>query len=181
MMPETLADVARRSRILLDEAAVSAAVGRLAGDLSERLAGRDVLCLVVLKGGIVFAGQLLPRLKAVLRLDYVHVSRYGAAITGDELRWFHDVPEDVAGQTVLILDDIFDQGYTLEAIRKRCLERGSAEVVTAVLVRKRHERPVARLQPDFVGLDCEDLYVYGCGMDYQGYGRNLPAIYAVDG
>lgn len=167
-------------RELISATAVDAAIARLGAELSVRLSGREVVCLVVLNGGLVFAGKLLPRLELQLRLDYVHVSRYGDATRGNELRWIHDVPEEVAGQTVLLLDDIYDQGYTLEALVERCLARGASEVVSAVLVHKHHPRPCAALRPDFVGLECEDLFIFGCGMDYQGYGRNLPAIHVLD-
>jgi len=179
-MPAYLQSMVVRSRMVWDEAHVGAAIERLAESITARLSGRDVVVLVVLNGGVVFAGQLLPRLSIAMRLDYVHATRYDDGLTGSELRWIHDVPNTVLGKTVLVLDDIHDQGVTLEAIVDRCRQNGASEVVTAVLVQKRHKRSRVGLQPDFVGLECEDLYVYGYGMDLHGYGRNFPAIYGVE-
>ena len=83
------------------------------------------------------------------------------------------------GSVVLVVDDIFDEGDTLKAILDQVRRQGAAAVYSAVLVNKRHERKVPGLTVDFVGLDVPDRYVFGCGMDYKEYWRQLPAIYAV--
>lgn len=80
---------------------------------------------------------------------------------------------------MLVIDDIFDEGDTLKAIVAEVRRQGAAAVYSAVLVNKRHDRKAAGLTVDFVGLEVPDRYVFGCGMDYKEYWRNLPAIYAV--
>ncbi len=80
---------------------------------------------------------------------------------------------------MLVVDDIYDEGDTLKAILDEVRREGAAEVYSAVLVNKQHDRKVAGLTVDFVGLDVPDRYVFGCGMDYQEYWRQLPAIYAI--
>ncbi|MFZ1861483.1 MAG: phosphoribosyltransferase family protein, partial [Candidatus Competibacter sp.] len=95
------------------------------------------------------------------------------------IKWLAGPRPEVAGQVVLVVDDIFDEGDTLKAILAEIRRREAKAVYSAVLVDKRHDRKVAGLTVDFVGLEVPDRYVFGCGMDYHDYWRNLPAIYAV--
>ncbi|MDS4039831.1 MAG: phosphoribosyltransferase family protein, partial [Candidatus Competibacter sp.] len=97
---------------------------------------------------------------------------------GGEMDWIAPPRPEVAGQVVLVVDDIFDEGDTLEAILAEVRRRGATAVYSAVLVDKRHDRKVSGLTVDFVGLEVPDRYVFGCGMDYKEYWRQLPAIYA---
>jgi len=80
---------------------------------------------------------------------------------------------------VLIVDDILDEGVTLRAVADYCRDAGAREVRVAVLVQKLHDRNQVGVRPDFKGLDVPDRYVFGCGMDYREYFRNLTAIYAL--
>ncbi|MDR2000415.1 MAG: hypoxanthine-guanine phosphoribosyltransferase [Zoogloeaceae bacterium] len=161
-------------------AEVTQAIDRLAAEITARLANAHPLALTVMTGGIIFAGQLLPRLPFPLEHDYLHLTRYGAATSGGELHWLAEPRTPVAGRTVLVLDDILDEGITLAAIKTRLLAQGASECLIAVLSEKDlpHPKPV---QPDFVGLRLPNRYVFGCGMDVSGAWRNLPAIYAVKG
>src|SRR3989338_8995679 len=96
---------------------VQAAIARIASEIEARLAKTYPVVLVVMGGAVVFAGQLLPRLRFPLDLDYVHATRYGAATAGGGIAWRVSPPEEVRGRTVLLLDDILDHGKTLRAIR----------------------------------------------------------------
>ncbi len=89
---------------------------------------------------------------------------------------------DMRGRTVLLLDDILDEGVTLDALARYCREQGAAEVLLGVLVEKLHLRKVRPgMRADFSGLDVGDRFLFGYGMDYKGYWRNAPGIYAVKG
>jgi hypoxanthine phosphoribosyltransferase len=159
---------------------VQAAIDRLAAEITQSMAGEYPLVLVVMGGAVVFAGQLLPRLRLPLDFDYVHATRYGAAIQGSGIDWKVTPPEHVRGRTVLVLDDILDGGETLRAISDRLLALGAKRVRCAVLV----EKVLSRAKPiaaDFVGLRIPDRFVFGCGMDAKGYWRNLPEIRAIKG
>lgn len=158
---------------------VQAAIERLSQNITERLAGANPVVLCVLNGGVVFTGQLLPHLPFPLELDYLHVTRYRGKNIGAEIEWVVTPRSDLAGRTVLIIDDIFDQGFTLEAIVEYCRRAGAEKVYSTVLVEKQHRRAKAPLRPDFVGLTTSDLYVFGAGMDYRGYWRNAPGIYGI--
>jgi hypoxanthine phosphoribosyltransferase len=129
-------------------------------------------------GAVVFSGLLLPKLNFPLEFDYVQASRYRNKTQGQQLVWTVEPRENVRGRTVLLLDDILDEGHTLAAIKHKCLAQGAAKVVIAVLV----EKQLAQAKPilaDFVGLTVPDRYVFGCGMDVYGWWRNLPAIHAL--
>lgn len=159
--------------------AVDAAIDRIAQELTAALAEAEPVVMCVMTGGLFFSGQLLGRLAFPLHLDYVHASRYQNNTAGTELSWQAQPKMDLTGRTVLLLDDILDEGITLLAIKERCLALGAKAVLTAVLVEKNlpHAKP---MQADFVGLTVPNRYVFGCGMDAYGWWRNLPAIYALN-
>jgi len=166
------------SDLVCAERDVQAAIERLAAEIGERLRDAYPLVLVVMGGAVVFAGQLLPRLRFPLDLDYVHATRYGAATSGGGIAWRVSPPEDVRGRTVLLLDDILDHGKTLCAIRDQLLSQGAAKVLSVVLVEK--ELPLPKpISADFVGVRIPDRFVFGCGMDAKGFWRNLPEIRAM--
>lgn len=157
---------------------VSAAIRRMAQAISTVLGDADPLVLSVMGGAVFFTGQLLPLLPFLLDFDYVQASRYRNRIQGQDIHWRVPPGDNVRGRTVLLLDDILDEGITLAAVRDKCLEAGALRVLVAVLTEKdlAHSKPI---KADFVGLVVPDRYVFGCGMDVHGRWRNLPAIYAL--
>lgn len=159
-------------------ACVTAEISRIAREITALLAERHPLVLAVMRGSVIFSGQLLPQLKFPLHFDYLDVTRYGSATVGGRIEWKVSPGTAVAGRVVLVLDDILDEGHTLAAVRDKLLESGAAEVHAAVLAQKDTGRtkPIAA---DFVGVTVPNRYVFGCGMDVHGAWRNLPAIYAV--
>jgi hypoxanthine phosphoribosyltransferase len=161
-------------------AEVEAAISRLAAEIQQQFRDRYPLVLVVMGGAVVFAGQLLPRLRLPLDLDYIHVSRYGAATKASGIDWRVEPPHSARGRAVLVLDDILDGGHTMCAIRDRLLALGASSFHCAVLVEKilQERKPIVA---DFVGLRIPDRFVFGCGMDAQGFWRNLPEIRAMRG
>ena len=171
-------DFLERSDLIASADEVQAAVQRVAAEIERRLARAYPLVLVVMGGAVVFAGQLLPRLRFPLDFDYVHASRYGAETSGARVEWRVKPPALVRGRAVLVLDDILDHGETMRAIRDGLLEMGATSFHCAVLVEKMldKERPISA---DFIGLRIPDRFVFGCGMDAKGYWRNLPEIRAM--
>ena len=168
------------SDLLAPEAAVRAAITRVASEIQASLGDRYPFVLVVMGGAVVFAGQLLPQLRMPLDVDYVHATRYGDATSGGRVDWRVPPSLAVRGRAVLVLDDILDGGHTMHAIRERLLGMGAASFHCAVLVEKtlQEAKPIT---PDFVGLRIPDRFVFGCGMDAKGYWRNLPEIRAMKG
>ncbi|MDI3490826.1 MAG: hypoxanthine phosphoribosyltransferase [Thauera sp.] len=167
---------------LADDATVEAALDSMAEAITARLADRNPLVYAVMNGGLIFAGRILPRLPFPLEVAYLHATRYGHALQGTLLDWRVRPTQDLRGRTVLVLDDILDEGHTLKAIIEHLKEEGAAEVLSAVLVHKLHDRKASPgMRADFSGLDIADRFLFGCGMDYKGYWRNAPGIYAVKG
>jgi len=166
------------SEQILSADLVNQAIDDLACGITEKLGNSKPLVMCVMGGAVFFAGQLLPKLKFPLEFDYVQASRYHNQTNGQHLIWKVEPRENVQGRTVLLLDDILDEGHTLQAIKEKCIAQGAAEVVIAVLSEKalNHPKPI---QADFVGITVPDRYVFGCGMDVYGWWRNLPAIYAL--
>ena len=157
---------------------VQAVLDRLADEIARTLADAFPLVLAVMGGAVVFAGQLLPRMRFPLEFDYLHVTRYRGTTQGGEMEWRVLPGQNVIGRNVLVLDDILDEGETLAAVRDKLLDMGAARVWSAVLTNKDNglDKPI---RADFVGLDVPNRYVFGCGMDAYGLWRNLPAIYAL--
>lgn len=174
-----LAAVAAHAECLHDGAAISAAIARMGAAITHELAGERALFLTVMNGGLFFAAPLALAIGCDLEFDYVHASRYRGGTQGGELTWQRRPRAALAGRTVILVDDILDEGFTLAALRDYCRAEGAARVLLAVLCEKRHARRVPGLEADFVGLEVPDRYVYGYGLDYFEQGRNLPAIYAV--
>lgn len=168
--------------LLVGEAGVTTAIGRLAEDITEQLREANPVLLCVMNGGLIFAGQLVTRLVFPLEIDYCHATRYGHETTGTGLNWIVRPRLELRGRTVLLLDDILDEGITLAAIADYCREQGAARVLMAVLVDKRHDRKVSPgFRADFTGMETGDRFLFGYGLDYKGYWRNAPGIYAVKG
>ncbi|PHS25769.1 MAG: hypoxanthine-guanine phosphoribosyltransferase [Methylophaga sp.] len=154
------------------------ALDRLAAEITTRFAGANPVILCVMNGSVVVTGNLLPKLNFPLELDYIHASRYGDKIVGSELNWLHKPATKLANRTVILVEDIFDEGVTMLALRKYCQQAGAKSVSCVTLIDKAHTNKVGT-PPEFIGLTVPDRYVFGFGMDYKGYWRNAPGIYAV--
>ncbi|BBL75957.1 hypoxanthine-guanine phosphoribosyltransferase [Methylomagnum ishizawai] len=175
---EEIARVAAEADCLYTEAQIDAAIDRMAADIATRLQDQNPLVLSVLNGGILPTARLLLRLRFPLEIDSIKAGRYqGATRGGAVLRWQHQPDTPLQGRVVLLVDDVLDEGITLAELRRWCLEQGAAAVHIAVLV----DKDLGRDKPcraDFTGLVAENRYLFGYGMDYKGYLRNWPGIYA---
>ena len=178
MNPELSVALARADCVH-EEPALKAAIARLGDEIDVALDGQEAVFVTVMQGALPFAGQLATAIRSPLLFDYVHATRYRGTTSGGGLTWVKRPSTALAGKTVLLVDDILDEGHTLKAIRDFCVEEGAVRVLLAVLCEKRHDRCVPGLAADFVGVEVPDLYVFGYGMDYHEQGRNLPAIYAM--
>lgn len=182
---ENLADARQamaEADCLVNNDQVEVALDTMAAQITARLADSDPLVFTVMNGGLVLAGRLLPKLNFPLEVAYLHASRYGHALNGTLLDWRVRPTQDLRGRTVLVLDDILDEGWTLQAILEHMKNEGATEVFSAVLVHKDHDRKAfPGMRADFSGLDVADRFLFGCGMDYKGYWRNAPGIYALKG
>lgn len=159
-------------------AEIDTALNDLAAKLQVDYATTAPVLLCVMNGAVMTAGQLIPKLNFPLQLDYIHATRYGDALTGGALNWLHKPSTDLAGRDVLLVEDIYDRGDTLAALRAYCHAAGAKTVRCVVLVNKLHDNKVGTT-PEYIGITIPDRYVFGFGMDYQGWWRNADGIYAV--
>jgi len=157
---------------------VNQAMDKMAADITQRLGESKPLVLCTMIGGIVTMGKLLERLDFPLSVDYIHATRYRGALQGATLDWIARPTESLKDRVVLIVDDIFDEGLTLEALINYCIKAGVKEVYSAILLDKSCDKKSA-VKVDFVGLSVDNRYVFGSGMDYKGYLRNASGIYAL--
>jgi hypoxanthine phosphoribosyltransferase len=167
---------------LHSNAEVEVAIDAMAAAINSEMADSNPVVFCVMNGGLIFSGKLLPKLNFPLELSYLHATRYRNETSGGELFWKAKPEISFIDRDVLIIDDILDEGHTLGAIIDFCRHAGAKNVRIAVLVDKTHDRKARPdLKADYVGMPCVDRYVFGYGMDYKGYWRNAPGIYAVKG
>lgn len=173
--------VLENAELIITPQQIDQAIHQLAAEINTQFAEteRPVIILPVMNGGLILGGHLISRLEFPLIVDYLHATRYRDSTSGNDLQWKVKPQQPLKGRSLLIVDDIFDEGFTLQAVLDYCKEQEVASVHTVVLVEKEHPRPKANIKCDFTGLRVEDKYVFGFGMDYKGYHRNLNAIYAV--
>lgn len=179
-IPSTIREVYANATCLFSQDDINQALDKMAAEIHDKLAEENPILLSVMVGALIPAGHLLTRLDFPLELDYIHATRYQGKIRGSELVWKVEPRCNMQGRTVIVLDDILDQGVTLAAIVEYCKAKGAKTVYTAVLVDKEHARIDGGLpQADFVGLKADNHYVFGFGLDYKEYLRNAPGIYRV--
>ncbi|WP_407276757.1 hypoxanthine-guanine phosphoribosyltransferase [Halothiobacillus sp. DCM-1] len=176
--PAALNALLRQSECLVDRETMQAAYDRMAREMTATLADACPVVIVVMTGGLVVAGQLLSRLTFPLEIDYIHVSRYRGT-QGGALNWHVRPTRDLTGRTVVLVDDLFDQGLTLAAVRGWCQNAGAARTWLAVGALKQLPARAVDLLPEFVGVHLPDRFVFGEGLDYDGFFRNLPGIHAL--
>jgi len=169
----------RRARCLYDAQAVQQALDVQAERIAARLGGKDPLLLGIMTGGMWPLVEISRRLAFPHQVDYLHASRYLGETKGGDVQWRVSPRLPLAGRHVLVIDDILDEGHTLQAVLEVCRNAGARSVLSAVLVLKRHARRVPGVAADFHALEIDDLYVFGCGMDVGEYWRGLPAIFAL--
>lgn len=183
-----LADV---DRVLIDRAALARRVAELAArivddlrdDLQREAHGdgqtAELTLIPILTGSIIFVSDLIRELPLKLQIRLISVTSYPGTATTSRGATVQaaltNVPQNLRGSHVLIVDDILDSGNTLRAVTKMLASRGPASVRSCVLLRKR--RPEAMDVPvDYVAFDIPDEFVVGYGLDFNDYYRNLPDI-----
>ena len=177
---DTVNDILKQADCLFTKTEVELAINKMANNINLELHDKNPIVLSIMNGGLIFAGQLLTQLNFPLQIDYCHATRYRGEMSGGELHWKALPQLALLDRTVLVVDDILDEGHTLQAILNAIRAQGAEQVYTAVLLDKQHDRKAnSEYKPDFVGLTIPDRYVFGYGMDYKEYWRNAPGIYAV--
>lgn len=159
---------------------VNEALDRMAKEITHHLKDEMPIILTVMTGALITVGHLVTRLHFPLEIDYVHATRYRGAMRGGDLHWLVEPRIPLEGRTVLVVDDIMDGGLTLASIIDYCRQSKAKAVYSAVMVSKKRQREQGvNFEPDYVGVETEDRFLFGFGLDYEEYLRNVPGIYAV--
>ena len=176
---DTIQALIRKSSVIYSEIEIKTVIKNIADQVNQTIQTEDLYVLCVMNGALIFAGQLLPRLEKNIQYSYIHATRYAASLTGGPIHWLVKPPIDIEGKTVLILDDILDEGITLREIAATCLAMKAKAIYTAVLFDKEITKEKSYF-PNFIGLKVPNRFVFGYGLDCKGLGRNLPHLYALD-
>jgi hypoxanthine phosphoribosyltransferase len=167
--------------VLFDEETIRQRVEELAAEISRDYAEEEDLLLVgVLRGAFIFLADLARRLTVPNRVDFMALASYdqGAHRSG-AVRLVLDLRHDIAGEHVLVVEDIVDTGHTLAFLLETLRARRPASLKTCSLLRKPSRLEVAA-PVDYTGFDVPDVWVVGYGLDYSGQGRTLPYVGVVE-
>ncbi|MDO8953257.1 MAG: hypoxanthine-guanine phosphoribosyltransferase [Gammaproteobacteria bacterium] len=179
--PELIKEVYRTAKPIFSRQDIATALDAMAVRMEAELKDQNPIILTVMNGGLITTSELALRLHFPMQMDYVHATRYrGETTGGSSVHWKHEPSLELEGRTVVIVDDILDGGLTLSAIIEYCEGRHAKKVYTAVLLDKTEARmPGALAKADFTALEVTNAYVFGFGLDYHEYLRNIPGIYIV--
>ena len=164
---------------LISEEQINIAIDKVATEILSVTENEIPIFLCVMKGGLMFTAALLQRINTPLILDYVHVDRYRNKTQGSSIHWRKEPDVNLKDRIVIIVDDILDEGFTLQELIAYCEAKGAKKVLSAVLLKKKLQSSSVGVVPDFLCMEVVDRYVFGWGMDYKGYLRNQSSIYAI--
>ncbi len=163
--------------ILFDEAQIKGIVERMGAEISRDYRGKDLVLIAVLRGAVVFMGDLMRAIDVPLAIDFMAVSSYGdKAKSSGIVRIVKDLDMDIKGRDVLIVEDILDSGLTLNYLMKNLSSRHPASIEVATFLWKDVKGKQTAVNPKYVGTHCPDAFVVGYGLDYAEHYRNLPYV-----
>lgn len=162
-------------RILLNESELHAGVEKLAHEIDKFYGSRPLTVIAIMTGSLVLFADLIRRLSMPQRVGVIRASSYRGGTTSGQLKVDAEMMIDVTGRDVLLVDDIFDTGKTLDRISEMMRDFGATSVRTAVLLHKQRDHTVT-MRPDFVAFEIPDEFVVGYGLDYLDMYRNLPYL-----
>ncbi|MCI6610381.1 MAG: hypoxanthine phosphoribosyltransferase [Ezakiella sp.] len=166
--------------VLFKEEEIERRVGELADELNKVYSGKEVVVIPLLRGGVVFAMDLVKKFKFPVEMDFLTTSSYGFSdTTSGNVNILNDIRTDVKGKDVLLVDDIIDTGKTLLKVKEFMLSKSPASIKVCTMLDKPSRR-VEDIQPDFTGFKVEDLFIVGYGLDYQNFYRNIPYIFVFE-
>ena len=167
----------KKRNILFSEEQIKARVKELGEEITKDYEGKEVYILPLLRGSIVFGADIFKALDLKAKVGFMTTSSYGHGETSTgTVTAVNDIPDNIEGLDVIIVDDIMDTGYTMEFVINHVKKLGAKSVKTCVLLDKPSRRKVD-LKPDYCCFEIEDLFVVGYGLDYEGYYRNVPYVF----
>ena len=167
-------------KILYDKGTLHRGVAKMATEIEQAYQGRQLTIVGVLTGSVVLMADLIRQIEQPMRVGVIQASSYrGATTERGELIINSELMLDITGRDVLLVDDIFDTGHTLENVVQKLHEFKPRSVKSAVLLRKQG-RQESTYEPDFTAFDIPNEFVVGYGLDYEDMYRNLPYLAALE-
>jgi hypoxanthine phosphoribosyltransferase len=162
----------------LTEKVIQKRIEELAKQINNELAGKEVVFLGILNGAFLFAADLFRRIKFPARISFVKLASYKGTSSSGSIKELIGWNEDINNKTIVVLEDIIDTGNTLERIVDELIMRKAAEIRIAALLHK-PEAYTKQIPLHYIGFEIPNNFVVGYGLDYDGFGRNLPSVYTL--
>ena len=168
----------KKINVLITKEEIDKAVMELGKKITEDYKDKNLYVLSLLRGSFIFAADLVRAIETNVKIGFMTTSSYGASETSTGLvKIVHDIPDDIKGYDVLVVDDIVDSGYTMNFVLDHVKKMGAKSVKCATLLDKPSRRKVENLTPDYCPFTIDDLFVVGYGLNYGDYHRNVPYIF----
>lgn len=164
--------------LFLSQKEIEASIDRIASQMTKDLADKNPLFICILNGAFMFASELMKKINTPLELTFVKLSSYSGTSTTGSVKELLGLAEDIEGRTLVIVEDIVDTGHTISSILEELSRKNPKEIKIATLLFKPNALK-KELTLDYVALEIPNDFIVGYGLDYDGYGRNLPDIYKV--
>lgn len=162
--------------ILFTKQEIDMMVHKIASQINEDFAGEELIAVIILKGSLIFAADLIRCLTVNVKLDFMQASSYGnATVSSGVINIKKDIDTDIKGKNVLIIEDIIDSGTTLNLLKKEIQDRGAKTVKIASLLSK-PDRRIVDVEVEYIGTDIPDEFVVGYGLDMDEKYRQMDYI-----
>jgi hypoxanthine phosphoribosyltransferase len=168
----------REFEISIDAAAIDTAVQKMAVEINRDYEGKNPLFLAVLNGSFVFAADLIRKITIPCQITFVKLSSYSGTVSTENIKELIGLNEDIKGRHLIIVEDIVDTGLTLDKFLKDLEKFEPASIRLACFTFKKDAFKKS-FRIDYLGISIPNEFVVGYGLDYDGYGRNLPDIYKI--
>lgn len=162
----------------IPESTILKNIEAVADKMNKELADKNPLMVCVLNGAFMFAADLMKNLSFPCQISFVKVASYSGTTSTGTIKHLIGLNEEIAGRTVVLIEDIVDTGITIKGLKEQVLGMGAKEVKIATLLFK-PESCIKEIKPEYVGMSIPNDFIIGYGLDYDGYGRNLRDIYSI--
>ena len=165
------------AEVLLSEEQIKTRIHEMAEVLNKEYAGKNPIVVGVLKGVVIFYVDMIRELRVPCQMDFMWISSYSGTSSTGNMQVKKDVSADITGRHVLILEDIYDTGRSLDFTYKHLMSKNPASLKICTLLDKPERRdPAVTLVPDYTGFVIPNKFVVGYGLDFDEYYRNLPYV-----
>ena len=157
---------------------IQKSVNRVAAQINNDLQGKDPIFLVILNGSFMFASDLFKQLTIPCEISFMKVASYQGTTSTEKVKTLIGLTENLKGRTVVIVEDIVDTGHTIDDITRGLKTQDPADVRICTFLFKPNAY-TKNIKIDYVGVEIPNDFIVGYGLDYDGFGRNLPDIYKI--